>query len=123
HLERLRIVVLRIALEHVLGVLLVADVLRAEHARAGRVDAWAEHVPDLDAVLVAQDVRGGRLRVTRGGHAVRQARQVLPDLPRVDLGYEPLRVVVGVHESGEQRGSGDVDDPRVRRDLDLPAGA
>ena len=82
-------------------------------------------MPGLDFVLVTEYVRRRRLRIARRRHAIRQLRQVLPHLRDVDPRNEPLRVIVRVDETGDDRFSRDVDYLRAGRHADrtpLPDG-
>ena len=123
HLERLRVVVLRILLEDRAGVIEILHILGDEDARAGGVAARADHFTRLHAIVVREEVGGGRLRIARGGGAVGELRQILPHLVGVDRRNEPLRVVVCVDETGHDRLPADVDDLRVGRHLHRAARA
>ena len=122
HLQRLGVVVLRVALEDVLRVVQARDHLAGEDARPRGVDARPHHLAVGHLVLVGEHVRGRRLRVPGRRGAVRQLRQVLPRLRAVDLRDEPLGVVVGVDEARHDGLAAHVDDLRAVGDLHGPPG-
>ena len=108
HLDRLRVVVAAVALEDAARVLLIANEIAIEDAGAGGVDAGTDSLTGVDHVLIAQDVGGGGLWVTRGGDAIREVRQIRPRLRFVNGAALSAQVGVRVHEPRHDGGAGHV---------------
>ena len=115
HLDRLGVVVTAVAREHVARMLLVADLVLVEDARAGGVDARSHDLSRLDQILVREHVGRRGLRITRGRDAVREVREVGPRLRLVDGVPLGAQVRVRVHEAGHDGGAGHVHRCRASR--------
>ena len=74
------------------------------------IDARADHIACLDAIVICKDIGAGGLHVLGGGNAERQICEILPYLVGVDIGDKPLGVVMGVDEPRHHRLARDVDD-------------
>ena len=119
-LDRLRVPVLAVALQHVARLVEALDVVLRKHAGPGAEDARADHLAGLDQVAVRKHVGRRRLRIARRRHAVGEVRQVLPDLRLVDVPCRP-DVRVDVDQARHDRLAGDVDRSRAGRHRDLAA--
>ncbi len=90
----------------------VFDARTCEHARPGGVDARARHQAAVHHVGVGEHVRRRSLRIARGGHAVGEVGEVLPDLGLMQAAWRP-HMRMRVHQAGHDGLAGDADRPRA----------
>ena len=120
HLDGLGVEIVGVALEGVARLVLGVDAVLPEDARAGGVDAGAEHRPRAHHVGVRQHLGVAGLRVARGGDAVGEVRQVRPHVGAVQLAAR-AQVRVGVDEAGDDGAPRQVDDGGPGRHVHLAA--
>ena len=119
-LDRLRVVVVRIAPQDVARFVKAADVVGREDARPGRVEARADQLTGVHQVLIRQRILRRRLRIPLRRHAEGELGEELRHLAAMDAPRHP-RVRVDVDQPRHDRLARQIADDRTRGDLHLAA--
>ena len=87
---------------------LIANQIALKDAGAGREDPGTDGLAGIDHVLIREHIGGDGLRVTRGGDAVREVRQIRPRLRFVNRATFGPQVGMRINEAGNYGGAGEV---------------